>query len=144
MAKKSKCNSLMLKSCGFLRFNGLFLPPFSPSRRICIRLRDEERRFFSKSAYPHYSFWGMSYSARPKKTGLIVLKIELHFCTMSQEGAVSNANFRAFEAALFLYLEEKCLQNRKKPRFEAKKSMTKRGSVKSSFLRVIQFRRELV
>ena len=33
---------------------------------------------------------------------------------------------------------------RKKPLFEAKKSMTKRGSAKSSFLRAIQFRRELV
>ena len=33
---------------------------------------------------------------------------------------------------------------RKKPQNEAKKSMTKRGSVKSSFLRVIQFRGESV
>ena len=32
----------------------------------------------------------------------------------------------------------------KMPHFEAKKSMTKRGSAKSSFLRVIQFRTELV
>ena len=60
------------------------------------------------------------------------------------KGAVSNANFRAFEAALYLCHEKENNGKRKKTRFEAKKSMTKRGSVKSSFLRVIQFRRELV
>ena len=32
--------------------NGLFLPPFPSSRRIHIRLRGGERRFFPKSAYP--------------------------------------------------------------------------------------------
>ena len=62
----------------------------------------------------------------------------------NREGAVSNANFRAFEVALFLRFLKSERTKRKKPRFEAKKSMAKRGSVKSSFLRVIQFRRELV
>ena len=62
----------------------------------------------------------------------------------NKKGAVSNANFGAFEAALFLCFLKSERTKRKKPRFEAKKSMTKRGSVKSSFLRVIQFRGELV
>ena len=61
-----------------------------------------------------------------------------------EDGAVSNANFRAFEAALYLCHEKENNGKRKKPRNEEKKSMTKRGSVKSSILRVIQFRRELV
>ena len=62
----------------------------------------------------------------------------------SEKGAVSNANFRAFEAALFLYLKENAFKIEKSLKTRQKKSMTKRGSVKSSFLRVIQFRRELV
>ena len=59
---------------------------------------------------------------------------------MNKKGAVSNANLRAFEAALFLCFEEEYKLQRKKPRNEAKMSMTKRGSAKSSFLRVMQFR----
>ena len=39
-------------------FYGLFLPPFSYSRRIYIRLRYEKRRFFLKSAYPLIEYQG--------------------------------------------------------------------------------------
>jgi len=44
-------------------------------------------------------------------------------------------------AMKFCYLGK---MQKKKPQNEAKKSMTKRGSAKSSFLEVIQFRGELV
>ena len=44
-------------------------------------------------------------------------------------------------AMKFCYFGE---MQKKKPQIEAKKSMTKRGSAKSSILRVIQFRGELV
>ena len=66
-------------------------------------------------------------SSPPKKKGLSQkLKIKL----MAQPFAMQFCTFRQ--------------NKRKKPQNEAKKSMTKRGSVKSSFLRVIQFHRELV
>ena len=52
--------------------------------------------------------------------------------------------FRAFETALFLWFERKYTVKRKKPQNEVKMSMTKRGSLKSSFLRYEQFHRELV
>lgn len=50
--------------------------------------------------------------------------------------AVSNAKFRAFETALFLFNYRGSERKRKKPQNEAKKSTTKRGSVKSLFLRL--------
>ena len=43
----------MLKSSGFLRFNGLFLPPFTRSTYLYTP-HARKRRFFLKSAYPPY------------------------------------------------------------------------------------------
>ena len=51
------------------------------------------------------------------------------------------AFLRAFEAALFLCLEKDCKKKKLKMR---QKSMKKRGLGKSSFLKDIQFREELV
>ena len=50
-----------------------------------------------------------------------------------QPEAVSNAFFKAFEAALFLYGEEKCARKKKKPQKEAKRGTTKRGSKNPRF-----------
>jgi hypothetical protein len=54
------CVSLMkLAEVEILRISsnlfGLFLPPFSPSRRTFVRLREEERRFSLKSVSPSRS-----------------------------------------------------------------------------------------
>ena len=53
--------------------------------------------------------------------------------------------FNKAEAQLFaMQICRFCEMQKKKPHFEAKMRMTKRGSAKSSFLRIIQFRVELV
>ena len=59
---------------------------------------------------------------------------------IKKEGAVSNANFDAFETALFLCEQQKSPRTKKKASIEAKMNTTKRGSLKSLFSQAMQFR----
>ena len=62
----------------------------------------------------------------------------------NDEEASSNTVKCVWASFFFIFLSSETKNKRKKPQNEAKKSITKRGSEKSSFLKVIQFRGELV
>ena len=80
----------------------------------------------------------------PDGSQKVVTKYFLDFFHKNQKEASSNTVKCVWASFFFIFLSSETKNKRKKPQNEAKKSITKRGSEKSSFLKVIQFRGELV
>ena len=92
-----------------------------------------------KNKYYQYVFYSLLFTKYQKNYDLLKTKTQTFAKGLSQKLLIKQMA-QSFAMQFSTFWQNK----RKKPRNEAKMSMTKRGSSKPSIFRVIQFRRELV